>query len=311
MSKLKGILEQFDETTANLNKKEEEELDVATKSVEEVTPEDEEAKVVEETVETVEAEVVEETKEAKTEEVAEDEATVEEETEVVEEEVTETVEKSKKEDKEDKPKGKKSEDDEDEDDKEDKTKGKKDKKDKKEDKEDKAEKNLSVDDFTGALDVVLKSFQTLAGTQEAENSRVTAVEARLAEIMTSLSSISAQLANQEVVAKSANVAKMITDKVDEPEGKAVGFVSKSVEVHEEVAEEEVTETVEAEEVAVDPLDAFRADPKLFVNKYVQIAKTSAMHPGKLSEMKNLHNRVQNGSPVTDKEIEQYTNFINN
>lgn len=309
MSKLKGILEQFDETTANLNKKDEEELDVATKSVEEVTPEDEEAKVVEETVETTEAEVVEETKEAEkeTKEVAEDE-----ETEVVEEEVTETVEKSKKEDKEDKPKGKKSEDDdEDEDDKEDKTKGKKDKKDKKEDKEDKAEKNLSVDDFTGALDVVLKSFQTLAGTQEAENSRVTAVEARLAEIMTSLASISDQLTNQEVVAKSANVAKMITDKADEPEGKAVGFVSKSVELHEDTTKEEVTETVEGEEVAVDPLDAFRADPKLFVNKYVQIARTSAVHPGKLSEMKNLHNRVQNGSPVTDKEIEQYTNFINN
>lgn len=309
MSKLKGILEQFDETTAKLNKKDEEELDVATKSVEEVTPEDEEAKVVEETVETTEAEVVEETKEAEkeTKEVAEDE-----ETEVVEEEVTETVEKSKKEDKEDKPKGKKSEDDdEDEDDKEDKTKGKKDKKDKKEDKEDKAEKNLSVDDFTGALDVVLKSFQTLAGTQEAENSRVTAVEARLAEIMTSLASISDQLTNQEVVAKSANIAKMITDKADEPEGKAVGFVSKSVEIHEDVTEEEVTETVEEEEVAVDPLDAFRADPKLFVNKYVQIARASAMHPGKLSEMKNIHNRVQKGSAVTDKEIEQYTNFINN
>lgn len=309
MSKLKGILEQFDETTAKLNKKDEEELDVATKSVEEVTPEDEEAKVVEETVETTEAEVVEETKEAEkeTKEVAEDE-----ETEVVEEEVTETVEKSKKEDKEDKPKGKKSEDDdEDEDDKEDKTKGKKDKKDKKEDKEDKAEKNISVDDFTGALDVVLKSFQTLAGTQEAENSRVTAVEARLAEIMTSLASISDQLTNQEVVAKSANIAKMITDKADEPEGKAVGFVSKSVEIHEDVTEEEVTETVEEEEVAVDPLDAFRADPKLFVNKYVRIARASAMHPGKLSEMKNIHNRVQKGSAVTDKEIEQYTNFINN
>ena len=260
----------------------------------------------------VEAEEVKEDVEPESEPTESDEKP-ETESEVAEEATEPEVEKVEKSDKEDEEK--KSSDDED--DKEDK----KDKKDKKADKEDKDEKDedkedvkksdesedvenveksvISSQDIVGGFEAVFKNMANLFETQKSLTDTITELKSEIVSLRESHTQ--AITMNTEDVNKS-----ILVDKVDgvSVEGKAVGFVSKSVDVEADVAseQEDVVEVVvegaeQQEEAPVKSeeeqlFDSVRGIRDDLMSTYTRVASNGQAPRGELEEIRQLWGRIK-------------------
>lgn len=265
----------------------------------------------------VEAEEVKEDVEPESEPIESDEKPeTETESEVAEEATEPEVEKVEKSDKESDKEDEEKKSSDDEDDKEDK----KDKKDKKADKEDKDEKDkdkedvkksdesedvenveksaISSQDIVGGFEVVFKNMANLFETQKSLTDTITELKSEIVSLRESHTQ--AITMNTEDVNKS-----ILVDKVDgvSVEGKAVGFVSKSVDVEADVASEQedvvevVVEGAEQEEAPAKSdeeqlFDSVRGIRDDLMSTYTRVASNGQAPRGELEEIRQLWGRIK-------------------
>lgn len=263
----------------------------------------------------VEAEEVKEDVEPESEPTESDEKP-ETESEVAEEATEPEVEKVEKSDKESDKEDEEKKSSDDEDDKEDK----KDKKDKKADKEDKDEKDedkedvkksdesedvenveksvISSQDIVGGFEAVFKNMANLFETQKSLTDTITELKSEIVSLRESHTQ--AITMNTEDVNKS-----ILVDKVDgvSVEGKAVGFVSKSVDVEADVTSEQedvvevVVEGAEQEEAPAKSdeeqlFDSVRGIRDDLMSTYTRVASTGQAPRGELEEIRQLWGRIK-------------------
>lgn len=263
----------------------------------------------------VEAEEVKEDVEPESEPTESDEKP-ETESEVAEEATEPEVEKVEKSDKESDKEDEEKKSSDDEDDKEDK----KDKKDKKADKEDKDEKDedkedvkksdesedvenveksaISSQDIVGGFEAVFKNMANLFETQKSLTDTITELKSEIVSLRESHTQ--AITMNTEDVNKS-----ILVDKVDgvSVEGKAVGFVSKSVDVEADVASEQedvvevVVEGAEQEEAPAKSdeeqlFDSVRGIRDDLMSTYTRVASNGQAPRGELEEIRQLWGRIK-------------------
>lgn len=263
----------------------------------------------------VEAEEVKEDVEPESEPTESDEKP-EPESEVAEEATEPEVEKVEKSDKESDKEDEEKKSSDDEDDKEDK----KDKKDKKADKEDKDEKDedkedvkksdesedvenveksaISSQDIVGGFEAVFKNMANLFETQKSLTDTITELKSEIVSLRESHAQ--AITMNTEDVNKS-----ILVDKVDgvSVEGKAVGFVSKSVDVEADVASEQedvvevVVEGAEQEEAPAKSdeeqlFDSVRGIRDDLMSTYTRVASNGQAPRGELEEIRQLWGRIK-------------------
>lgn len=263
----------------------------------------------------VEAEEVKEDVEPESEPTESDEKP-ETESEVAEEDTEPEVEKVEKSDKESDKEDEEKKSSDDEDDKEDK----KDKKDKKADKEDKDEKDedkedvkksdesedvenveksvISSQDIVGGFEAVFKNMANLFETQKSLTDTITELKSEIVSLRESHTQ--AITMNTEDVNKS-----ILVDKVDgvSVEGKAVGFVSKSVDVEADVTSEQedvvevVVEGAEQEEAPAKSdeeqlFDSVRGIRDDLMSTYTRVASTGQAPRGELEEIRQLWGRIK-------------------
>lgn len=263
----------------------------------------------------VEAEEVKEDVEPESEPTESDEKP-ETESEVAEEATEPEVEKVEKSDKESDKEDEEKKSSDDEDDKEDK----KDKKDKKADKEDKDEKDedkedvkksdesedvenveksaISSQDIVGGFEVVFKNMANLFETQKSLTDTIAELKSEIVSLRESHTQ--AITMNTEDVNKS-----ILVDKVDgvSVEGKAVGFVSKSVDVEADVTSEQedvvevVVEGAEQEEAPDKSdeeqlFDSIRGIRDELMSTYTRVASNGQAPRGELEEIRQLWGRIK-------------------
>lgn len=236
------------------------------------------------------------------------------ESEVAEEATEPEVEEVEKSDKESDEEEKKSSDKED--DKDDK-KAKKDKEDKKEDKdkedEDKEDvkksdesevsepvekSTISPQDILGGFEAVFKNLAGLVDVQKSLTDTITELKSEIVSLRESHTQ--AITMNTEDVNKS-----ILVDKVDgvSVEGKAVGFVSKSVDVEADVASEQedvvevVVEGAEQEEAPAKSdeeqlFDSVRGIRDDLMSTYTRVASNGQAPRGELEEIRQLWGRIK-------------------
>lgn len=236
------------------------------------------------------------------------------ESEVAEEATEPEVEELEKSDKESDEEEKKSSDKED--DKDDK-KAKKDKEDKKEDKdkedEDKEDvkksdesevsepvekSTISPQDILGGFEAVFKNLAGLVDVQKSLTDTITELKSEIVSLRESHTQ--AITMNTEDVNKS-----ILVDKVDgvSVEGKAVGFVSKSVDVEADVASEQedvvevVVEGAEQEEAPAKSdeeqlFDSVRGIRDDLMSTYTRVASNGQAPRGELEEIRQLWGRIK-------------------
>jgi hypothetical protein len=262
----------------------------------------------------VEAEEVKEDVEPESEPTESDEKP-ETESEVAEEATEPEVEKVEKSDKESDKEDEEKKSSDDEDDKEDK----KDKKDKKADKEDKDEKDedkedvkksdesedvekveksaISSQDIVGGFEAVFKNMANLFEIQKSLTDTITELKSEI---------VSLREAREAFVIEPEEVNKSIlVDKVDgvSVEGKAVGFVSKSVDVEADVTskQEDVVEVVvegaEQEEAPAKSdeeqlFDSVRGIRDDLMSTYTRVASNGQAPRGELEEIRQLWGRIK-------------------
>lgn len=263
----------------------------------------------------VEAEEVKEDAEPESEPAESDEKP-ETESEVAEEATEPEVEKVEKSDKESDKEDEEKKSSDDEDDKEDK----KDKKDKKADKEDKDEKDedkedvkksdesedvenveksaISSQDIVGGFEAVFKNMENLFETQKSLTDTITELKSEIVSLREAREAISIE---PEEVNKSILLAKTSEVTV---EGKAVGFVTKSVDVEPDVASEQedvvevVVEGAEQQEEAPDKsdeeqlFDSIRGIRDDLMSTYTRVASTGQAPRGELEEIRQLWGRIK-------------------
>lgn len=240
------------------------------------------------------------------------------ESEVAEEATEPEVEEVEKSDKESDEEEKKSSDKEDdkEDDKDDK-KAKKDKEDKKEDKdkedEDKEDvkksdesevsepvekSTISPQDILGGFEAVFKNMAGLVDVQKSLTDTITELKSEIVSLREAREAISIE---PEEVNKS-----ILLDKTSEVtvEGKAVGFVTKSVDVQPDVTSEQedvvevVVEGAEQQEEAPDKsdeeqlFDSVRGIRDDLMSTYTRVASTGQAPRGELEEIRQLWGRIK-------------------
>lgn len=262
----------------------------------------------------VEAEEVKEDVEPESEPTESDEKP-ETESEVAEEATEPEVEKVEKSDKESDKEDEEKKSSDDEDDKEDK----KDKKDKKADKEDKDEKDedkedvkksdesedvekveksaISSQDILGGFEAV---FKNMAGLVDVQKSLTDTIAELKSEIVSLREAREAIYIEPEEVNKS-----ILVDKVDgvSVEGKAVGFVSKSVDVEADVTSEQedvvevVVEGSEQEEAPAKSdeeqlFDSVRGIRDDLMSTYTRVASNGQAPRGELEEIRQLWGRIK-------------------
>lgn len=263
----------------------------------------------------VEAEEVKEDVEPESEPTESDEKP-ETESEVAEEATEPEVEKVEKSDKESDKEDEEKKSSDDEDDKEDK----KDKKDKKADKEDKDEKDedkedvkksdesedvenveksaISSQDIVGGFEAVFKNMENLFETQKSLTDTITELKSEIVSLREAREAFSIE---PEEVNKS-----ILLDKTSEVtvEGKAVGFVTKSVDVEPDVASEQedvvevVVEGAEQQEEAPDKsdeeqlFDSIRGIRDDLMSTYTRVASTGQAPRGELEEIRQLWGRIK-------------------
>lgn len=235
------------------------------------------------------------------------------ESEVAEEATEPEVEEVEKSDKESDEEEKKSSDKED--DKDDK-KAKKDKEDKKEDKdkedEDKEDvkksdesevsepvekSTISPQDILGGFEAVFKNLAGLVDVQKSLTDTITELKSEIVSLREAREAISIE---PEEVNKS-----ILVDKVDgvSVEGKAVGFVSKSVDVEADVASEQedvvevVVEGAEQEEAPAKSdeeqlFDSVRGIRDDLMSTYTRVASNGQAPRGELEEIRQLWGRIK-------------------
>lgn len=263
----------------------------------------------------VEAEEVKEDVEPESEPTESDEKP-ETESEVAEEATEPEVEKVEKSDKESDKEDEEKKSSDDEDDKEDK----KDKKDKKADKEDKDEKDedkedvkksdesedvenveksaISSQDIVGGFEAVFKNMENLFETQKSLTDTITELKSEIVSLRESRTQ--AITMNTEDVNKS-----ILVDKFDglSVEGKAVGFVSKSVDVEADVTSEQedvvevVVEGAEQEEAPAKSdeeqlFDSVRGIRDDLMSTYTRVASNGQAPRGELEEIRQLWGRIK-------------------
>lgn len=262
----------------------------------------------------VEAEEVKEDVEPESEPTESDEKP-ETESEVAEEATEPEVEKVEKSDKESDKEDEEKKSSDDEDDKEDK----KDKKDKKADKEDKDEKDedkedvkksdesedvenveksaISSQDIVGGFEAVFKNMENLFETQKSLTDTITELKSEI---------VSLREAREAFAVEPEEVNKSIlVDKVDgvSVEGKAVGFVSKSVDVEADVTSEQedvvevVVEGAEQEEAPAKSdeeqlFDSVRGIRDDLMSTYTRVASNGQAPRGELEEIRQLWGRIK-------------------
>ena len=262
----------------------------------------------------VEAEEVKEDVEPESEPTESDEKPATE-SEVAEEATEPEVEKVEKSDKESDKEDEEKKSSDDEDDKEDK----KDKKDKKADKEDKDEKDedkedvkksdesedvenveksaISSQDIVGGFEAVFKNMENLFETQKSLTDTITELKSEI---------VSLREAREAFAVEPEEVNKSIlVDKVDgvSVEGKAVGFVSKSVDVEADVTSEQedvvevVVEGSEQEEAPAKSdeeqlFDSVRGIRDDLMSTYTRVASTGQASRGELEEIRQLWGRIK-------------------
>ena len=239
------------------------------------------------------------------------------ESEVAEEATEPEVEEVEKSDKESDEEEKKSSDKED--DKEDDKDDKKDKKDKKADKEDKDEKDedkedvkksdesedvenveksaISSQDIVGGFEAVFKNMENLFETQKSLTDTITELKSEIVSLREAREAFSIE---PEEVNKS-----ILVDKVDgvSVEGKAVGFVSKSVDVEADVTSEQedvvevVVEGAEQEEAPAKSdeeqlFDSVRGIRDDLMSTYTRVASNGQAPRGELEEIRQLWGRIK-------------------
>lgn len=235
--------------------------------------------------------------------------------EATESEVEEVEKSDKDSDKEDEEK--KSSDDED--DKEDK----KDKKDKKADKEDKEDKDedkedvkksdesedvenvekstISSQDIVGGFEAVFKNMANLFETQKSLTDTITELKSEI---------VSLREANQVAINAEEVNKSILVDKVDgvSVEGKAVGFVSKSVDVELDVTSEQedvvevVVEGAEQEEAPAKSdeeqlLDSVREIRDDLMSTYTRVASNGQAPRGELEEIRQMWGRIKSQDEI--------------
>lgn len=237
------------------------------------------------------------------------------ESEVAEEATEPEVEKVEKSDKESDKEDEEKKSSDDEDDKEDK----KDKKDKKADKEDKDEKDedkedvkksdesedvenveksaISSQDIVGGFEAVFKNMENLFETQKSLTDTITELKSEI---------VSLREAREAFAVEPEEVNKSIlVDKVDgvSVEGKAVGFVSKSVDVEADVTSEQedvvevVVEGSEQEEAPAKSdeeqlFDSVRGIRDDLMSTYTRVASNGQAPRGELEEIRQLWGRIK-------------------
>ena len=262
----------------------------------------------------VEAEEVKEDVEPESEPTESDEKPATE-SEVAEEATEPEVEKVEKSDKESDKEDEEKKSSDDEDDKEDK----KDKKDKKADKEDKDEKDedkedvkksdesedvenveksaISSQDIVGGFEAVFKNMENLFETQKSLTDTITELKSEI---------VSLREAREAFAVEPEEVNKSIlVDKVDgvSVEGKAVGFVSKSVDVEADVTSEQedvvevVVEGAEQEEAPAKSdeeqlFDSVRGIRDDLMSTYTRVASNGQAPRGELEEIRQLWGRIK-------------------
>lgn len=262
----------------------------------------------------VEAEEVKEDVEPESEPTESDEKPATE-SEVAEEATEPEVEKVEKSDKESDKEDEEKKSSDDEDDKEDK----KDKKDKKADKEDKDEKDedkedvkksdesedvenveksaISPQDIVGGFEAVFKNMENLFETQKSLTDTITELKSEI---------VSLREAREAFAVEPEEVNKSIlVDKVDgvSVEGKAVGFVSKSVDVEADVTSEQedvvevVVEGSEQEEAPAKSdeeqlFDSVRGIRDDLMSTYTRVASNGQAPRGELEEIRQLWGRIK-------------------
>lgn len=262
----------------------------------------------------VEAEEVKEDVEPESEPTESDEKPATE-SEVAEEATEPEVEKVEKSDKESDKEDEEKKSSDDEDDKEDK----KDKKDKKADKEDKDEKDedkedvkksdesedvenveksaISSQDIVGGFEAVFKNMENLFETQKSLTDTITELKSEI---------VSLREAREAFAVEPEEVNKSIlVDKVDgvSVEGKAVGFVSKSVDVEADVTSEQedvvevVVEGSEQEEAPAKSdeeqlFDSVRGIRDDLMSTYTRVASNGQAPRGELEEIRQLWGRIK-------------------
>lgn len=263
----------------------------------------------------VEAEEVKEDVEPESEPTESDEKPATE-SEVAEEATEPEVEKVEKSDKESDKEDEEKKSSDDEDDKEDK----KDKKDKKADKEDKDEKDedkedvkksdesedvenveksaISSQDIVGGFEAVFKNMENLFETQKSLTDTITELKSEI---------VSLREAREAFAVEPEEVNKSIlVDKVDgvSVEGKAVGFVSKSVDVEADVTseQEDVVEVVVVEGSEQEEAPAKSDEEQLFdsvrgirddlMSTYTRVASNGQAPRGELEEIRQLWGRIK-------------------
>ncbi len=263
----------------------------------------------------VEAEEVKEDAKSESEPTESDEKP-ETESEVAEEATEPEVEKVEKSDKESDKEDEEKKSSDDEDDKEDK----KDKKDKKADKEDKDEKDedkedvkksdesedvenveksaISSQDIVGGFEAVFKNMENLFETQKSLTDTITELKSEIVSLREAREAISIE---PEEVNKS-----ILLDKTSEVtvEGKAVGFVTKSVDVQPDVTSEQedvvevVVEGAEQQEEAPDKsdeeqlFDSIRGIRDELMSTYTRVASNGQAPRGELEEIRQLWGRIK-------------------
>lgn len=225
------------------------------------------------------------------------------------EESAETVEKSDK-TKENKDEEEEEEDEEDEDKKKEKDKKDKDKKDKdKKDKEDKEDIEKSTE-----VEQVIKSSEIL-GAMEAIFKNMLGLSEKLDEIHREFKE--AKEAKEKDEAESVEKSLLDNPEIktgkEDSEGKAVGFVNKSVAVEEEVATEEPTVdvVVDGEQDTAEPekevpfrdrVQAIRPD---FMETYKRVSVSGVAQRGELESVRHTW-----GTARTNEDLAKIEGFIN-
>lgn len=301
---INDVIKDFDNKLNNaVTETEEEDITKSTETeegAEETTALDEEVAEVVGTEEDTTEDTVTDTEEATEEEVTEE---------------PESVEKSSKEDEEDK-------EEEEEEEEKDKEK-KKDKEDKEEDEEDEeVKKSEDVEEPTEEVESLIKSADLLGAIEMVFKNLHDVIKTN-AELNDKLDKLSQEFqeakAVKEEVAKSANVDTELKKGVEDIEGKAVGYLNKSIDVEEPVeateATEDTTEVVVDGEMVVEPEKTFyeqiqeiRTD---FIETYKRVSQSGVASRGEIEEARHLWTGlVDDGSEKTSKDLEKVKSFIN-
>lgn len=301
---INDVIKDFDNKLNNaVTETEEEDITKSTETeegAEETTALDEEVAEVVGTEEDTTEDTVTDTEEATEEEVTEE---------------PESVEKSSKEDEEDK-------EEEEEEEEKDKEK-KKDKEDKEEDEEDEeVKKSEDVEEPTEEVESLIKSADLLGAIEMVFKNLHDVIKTN-AELNDKLDKLSQEFqeakAVKEEVAKSANVDTELKKGVEDIEGKAVGYLNKSIDVEEPVeateATEDTTEVVVDGETVVEPEKTFyeqiqeiRTD---FIETYKRVSQSGVASRGEIEEARHLWTGlVDDGSEKTSKDLEKVKSFIN-